>query len=339
MNIIQNYQLKLFNSRINNQQLQSNPTFGMKQYIAPKMAVLTGATASALVAQVLTKPNFTKAGETAEKQQIRTEEYKINETKEAAVKILNRSIVFGPKEYEKLSKEDIIILREYGEIFKKNPDVRKSIDFTTKYGKIILDRLHEKYSDGFIFVSVGRSLALFAKYLEFHGEDVKYCPISWLKVHPEYDDFFLCEYKKYLDNIGLTRKLAKNTQKTIVMADYNNNGTSLNCFRNLMSEPLIGISEGEKVKYAPLTPCKLFEQNNWIFSKNDDFWRDYYFDEVILDEEIHKKYTSIPYLSIFDFGQPKYCGKRILDKYYQNGNRFEENFATKMMNFLIADSM
>lgn len=66
MKITPNYKLRPFNinSKVNNQALQTNPTFGMKQYIAPKIAILSGAAASALAAEVLAQCATTKATST-----------------------------------------------------------------------------------------------------------------------------------------------------------------------------------------------------------------------------------------------------------------------------------
>ena len=57
MNVIPNYQLKSFDLKVNNQQLQTNPSFRMKQYATPKIASLTGAAAFALLGTVLAAQN------------------------------------------------------------------------------------------------------------------------------------------------------------------------------------------------------------------------------------------------------------------------------------------
>ena len=49
-----------------------------------------------------------------------------------------------------------------------------------------------------------------------------------------------------------------------------------------------------------------------------------------------KKFTSIPHLDPVSYNP---YGEKIFNKYYQNNNRFEEDFNTKMMNFLIADNV
>ena len=62
MNISPNYCLKSFNSNVSTQQLQTNPSFGIKSYVTPAVTILTGTAASALAAQLLVNLNTTKTG-------------------------------------------------------------------------------------------------------------------------------------------------------------------------------------------------------------------------------------------------------------------------------------
>ena len=149
----------------------------------------------------------------------------------AAESILKRSIVFGPEEYKMLKPEELSTLREYGKFFREQD--AEIVDFIVDFSKYFSKRIHEKYPDGFIFVSVGRSPAFLAKRLEFEGEKVMYCPISSLRTYRDidYSSKFLRLFKKYLDSIGLTKELAQTTDKPIIICDYTHVGTSLDNFR------------------------------------------------------------------------------------------------------------
>ena len=254
----------------------------------------------------------------------------------AAEEILNQNTIFDLEKYKKLSRKEIDILREYGEIFKQTD--KRTINFIINFGKQFSQRLQEKYPNSFTFVSVGRSPVFLAKYLEFQGEDVKYCPISDIAngfFKPgEYSSGFIKEYKKYLDSIGLTKEFVQTTKKPIIITDYTYEGCSLSNFRMLLASPEIGITEGEKVKYCPITECEIFKRENWIFDCGFENSKEYI---DIMENEMTKLYTSIPYFNYRKYQDGLYSA--ILDKYYQNDNKFEENFRTKIVNFLIADSI
>ena len=266
--------------------------------------------------------------------------------KNAAEEIFNRAIVFGKEEYKNLSNADIAILREYQKFFLEDRSINYVFSFITKFGKVFSERMHEKFPNGFTFVSVGRSPAFLAKYMEFQGEDVKYCPISNMRFGFEQESFtphFVETYKKYLDSIGLTKEMVKNAQKPIIIADYNYEGHSLKNFKSLMSLPEIGIKEGEKLKFCPITLCPKFERDNCIFNYDPygriagktekwNFSDSFYVDNMEYNKT--KWYTGIPYLDVRNFGEGE---ENILNIYYQNGNKFEENFYVKMMNFLVLE--
>ncbi len=272
----------------------------------------------------------------------------IEHCKNDAEQIFSRSIVFGSEEYQNLSNKELTTLRKYIDIFYKTDilynyeEKFKCANFIKSFGKLFSERLHEKYPEGFIFVSVGRSPAFLAKYLEFQGEEVKYCPISGLHCNylQHFPVSFIQEYKNYLYNIGLTKELAENTQKPIIITDYVEHGHTLYYFRRLLTLPQIGIKEGEMVKYSPITACNYFEEGNWIFKSKpviyDKFGRYDY--REFMNNEKTKQFTSIPSLGVKSL-KPGSRGYEILQKYYQDGNKFEEDFDTKMMNFIIADSI
>jgi len=252
------------------------------------------------------------------------------ELKTAVENILNRNIVFGPKEYKNLSKEDLSILREFKHTFSES-DVYHSIGTIIWFARNFSKGIHEKYPEGFTLVAIGRSPAFLAKYLEFQGEDVKYCPISNIRCNTEFSPYFVQAYKKYLDSIGLTADLAKTTKKPIIVTDYVYNGCTRRNFLKLLSLPEIGIEIGEKVMFWSIADIVSASTGICDFPKNTYRWL---FDETMAE----KRYTSIPSISAISYKEG--ClGEEKFNKYYQNGNKFEENFDTKMMNFILADTV
>ena len=260
---------------------------------------------------------------------------------EKAEGILSRSIVFGPEEYKNLSNADAEILREYSKYFIEKDS--RVINFILDFGRLFSKRIHEKYPNGFIFVPLGRSPAFLGKYLEFQGEDVKYCPISGLQRYKKFSTDFIKTYKKYLDTIGLTKEFAENTQKQIIITDHTNSGNTLAQFEDLLASPEIGIKEGEKVIFIPIIYSGFGRSGKGIFNchwmylryKDDDCNIGEDYGDVVAIQQSHKKYTSIPWL----YTDLKNLTEETLSKFYDNKNRFKENFDTKMMNFIIADSI
>ena len=267
----------------------------------------------------------------------------INKLK-AAQSIFDRSIVFGPKEYKILSIAELDVLRECSKYFTETNS--KIVNFILDFGKLFSNRIHEKYPNGFIFVSVGRSPAFLAKYLEFQGKEVKYCPISNIRNYTEFSSYFVQKYKKYLDSIGLTNEFVQKTQKPIIITDYTYWGGTLDNFSDLLAMPQIGINKGENVIYSPITKGNSrYSRENNIFDCWPDKINNYFEDEYGFSDALYidmmgndktKQFTSIPHLDPISF-KPNGIGEKIFNKYYQNNNRFEEDFNTKMMNFLIAD--
>lgn len=263
------------------------------------------------------------------------------ELKKLAEPILARSIVFGPNEYRNLSKADLDILRKFGENYKDSGITRFLLDF----GEFFSKQIHKKYPDGFVFVSVGRSPAFLGKFLEFQGEDVKYCPISGKleSYRSNISPSFAKKYKKYLDTIGLTEEFVKNSPKPIIITDFCNTGQTLYRFEKFLELPEIGI-KGEKLIYSPITDNGFWENKNSIFNC---CWTDLHYENVdydiseyygsIMPFMLHKeKFTSIPQLYVwFDDNE----ADEIFGKFYSNGNKFEENFDTKMINFLTAEKV
>ncbi len=263
-------------------------------------------------------------------------------------KILDRSSVFGLKEYKKLLPKELTTMRDIGKYLLDSDN--KTINFILNFGKYFSEQMHKKFPNGFIFVSLGRSPAFLGKYLEFQGEEVKYCPLSHMhtKDIENFSQDLVNAYKKYLDTIGLTNELARTTKKPIIITDYNFEGYSLRNFRKFLALSEINIYEGKKVKFCPITQCDGFKNENFIFDDcpHAEYWArpnrwdfsDRLYIEMMEDRQFPKKYTSIPKIDAKTFKAGDYYDKE-LNKFYQNGNKFEENYDIKRMNFLIADSI
>ena len=262
---------------------------------------------------------------------------KESELKTAVENILNRSIVFGPKEYKKLSNEELSIMREYRKYF-ENTDL-KNIPNMLYISKLFSEGIHKQYPNGFTLVSIGRSPAFLAKYLEFQGADVKYCPVSnlssiRLRVTPD----FIQAYKKYLGSIGLTADFVETTEKPIIFTDFVFDGDTLRNFKSLLALPEFDMNNDKKMHFrsiAAFTESGLLQQKGSYYLL-DGMYRKY---RKVFDEPPTAKsmYSSVPYIDAQSYKVgTSYEGELL--KYHQNGNQFEENFDTKMMNFILADS-
>lgn len=252
---------------------------------------------------------------------------------QAAHRILDRSLAFGVKEYEALSHDDWAILKSVGGMFRQKD--KRTKDFIIRFGEQFSERVHERYPNGFTFVSIGRSPAFLAKRLEFEGEDVRYCPISHLTCRHDikFTPHLIQTYKKYLDTIGLTSEFAKTTDKPIVMVDYIHEGFSICNFERLLRSPEIGIKRGKNVEFVPIAingQAGFFNFKGYI--PNKPLFLD------MMENEYPKEYTSIPYIDAREF-KPRCEAEKRLNEFYQNGNQFKENIKTKMMNFLVIDNM
>ena len=262
---------------------------------------------------------------------------KETQLKTSVENILNRSIVFGPKEYKNLSKEELSVLRDYQKYF-VNADL-KNIPNMLYIAKLFSEGMHQQYPNGFTLVSIGRSPAFLAKYLEFQGEDVKYCPVSnlssiRLRVTPD----FIQAYKKYLDSIGLTADFVETTEKPIIFTDFVFDGDTLRNFKSLLALPEFDMNNDKKMHFmsiAAFTESGLLQQKGSYYLL-DGMYRKY---RKVFDEPPTAKsmYSSVPYIDAQSYKVgTSYEGELL--KYYKNGNQFEEKFDTKMMNFILADS-
>ena len=204
--------------------------------------------------------------------------------------------------------------------------------------KLFSEGIHKEYPNGFTLVSIGRSPAFLAKYLEFQGVDVKYCPISHLgSIRLRVTSDFIQAYKKYLDNIGLTADYVETTEKPIVFTDFVYDGGTIRNFKRLLALPEFGMSNEEKMHFVSIAR---YAEIGYSLQNNSYYGIESMYNKYrnIFDQAPTAKsmYTSIPYIDAQRYkAGSSYEGK--LTKYYQNDNQFEENFDTKMMNFILAD--
>ena len=126
----------------------------------------------------------------------------------------------------------------------------------------------------------------------------------------------------------MTADLARTTEKPIVITDYEFYGGTKRNFLKLLELPEIGIERGEKVVFRNIADIASERAEVDKFPAKTYHWL---FDETMAE----KRYTSIPRIDASRYKAG--CEyEEEFNKYYQNGNRFEENFDTKMMNFILA---
>ncbi|MCI1273406.1 MAG: hypothetical protein LKG27_03110 [Clostridiaceae bacterium] len=95
--------------------------------------------------------------------------------------------------------------------------------------------LDKKYGENnYIFLSLGTSPSTVAKALEFMGVETKYMPgskLSELYCHHPHFYYKIKAYAKYMNDLGIERKLLKSRQKKLVCYDFTFSGESLRMFK------------------------------------------------------------------------------------------------------------
>lgn len=190
---------------------------------------------------------------------------------------------FGMKEYHKLTEEQKLQLRDF------YPFPKEDLTNILEMHSTIERKLDRRFPNGFTFVAIGRSPALFAKIFEFKGIDSKICPISnfnlirnlanKLKPHE------VSKYGEYLKEIGISKSTVKKATKPFIFTDYTNSGASLNNFQGLLARDEIGINSGGNARFISLNEQLLdFSQSDLI-------------KKYLRDSEI-KDYSPTPHLSL-----------------------------------------
>ena len=153
-----------------------------------------------------------------------------------------------------------------------------------------------------------------------------------LRVSPD----FIQEYKKYLDSIGLTPDFVQATNKPIIFTDFVFDGCTIRNFEKLLALPEIGMDNKQKMHFNSIG---LFTEYELLSTKNyNDVDYMYKIYRRIFDiDPVKWKYSPMPSINSRDYNAG--CREEEkFKKYYDNGNRFEEDFDTKMMNFILAET-
>lgn len=243
--------------------------------------------------------------------------------------ILRKVETFGLKEYNALTKNEIKTLRN-----SLDEKLIRDRDTIIMLAEIVKKNLEKKFPEGYVFVSIGNSPNIIAKALEHQRVDVKYCPVSELKM--EQSDFIhniknrgtyqrgLEVYKNYLDEIGLSQKDINDSNKKICFIDYTFTGNSLKNFETMLNSPEIKLNS-PKFKFLSLN-------NDLILHESGD---DYAFLNKIIENKFEimdlKDYADYKTISLntiysaFDIKNrkssdlPKLMDFAIIDKYKKEG--------------------
>lgn len=232
---------------------------------------------------------------------------------------------FSAKDYEKLSDSEVSKIKDLC------PDsIKDVVDDNVILGSKFKESLDEKYGkDGYIFVSIGTSPALLAKFFEFSGVETKYLPISNLE-NASYDKKLIKKefdnYRQFLSQQGIDKKQLEKGNKKAIFYDYTHTGLSLNRFKDLMMNELCLPSD--KVEFRSLN--KDIEDS--VKSVKGQFIEDIYvnFAKFYIKEYFIKanaeEYAGVPHLN--------WCNLQEIRK----GN--EENTPkSQMYNFLLIDKL
>lgn len=89
--------------------------------------------------------------------------------------------------------------------------------------------LDSKYGDkNYTLISLGRSMSAICEIVQDLGGNVKFIPLSTMKIRTNYSDDSIKVLKNYLESIGLTKKsIEKDPRHKYILFDYANSGESL----------------------------------------------------------------------------------------------------------------
>lgn len=232
-----------------------------------------------------------------------------------------RGKTFTKEDYKSLNKEEKEYLREIIDTpYYDKPNsvprgasstIRQDRDFFIKLSKKMKKKLDKDYPEGWSFISLGGSPSVFAKTLEYMGEDAKELPFSFESaLYSAYNDINM---EKYLDDLSITKEYLNDGKKKIV-TDFTWSGNSLRAIEIKMRK------------------CEHFNSNVEYESLQDLIRKDLsdkekykLFDFFLLNEHI-KAYSSAPSMHEPDM----YDVERI-------NNEYEWSISAKLMNFALID--
>ena len=155
--------------------------------------------------------------------------------------ILKRVSDFTPQGYENMSSDSKVFLR------KCTPDRMQELAKTTcDIAYKLKNKFDIRYGENnYMVIAVGRSMASVAETLNFIGGEAVVIPLSELRFYlpDQVPDMEL--YRKYLEQIGLTKeKIQNNPDKRFILMDYAVSGDSLRTAREFLERPeLLGKSD------------------------------------------------------------------------------------------------
>ncbi len=171
----------------------------------------------------------------------------------AANFVLRKYKKFTPQDFKSLNKVERGILERasseyYDDAYVAVVDASKLMKkyFDTKYG-----------SDGYVFVSIGRSLEAFANAMGYMGVQSKVLPISGLHGYSGgYRKIISQEgfsnYSDYMKQIGIDAQVIKESGKKYIFSDYSYYGDTMRVVKDILKSQGIKGSQVEFVDFEPL---------------------------------------------------------------------------------------
>lgn len=163
--------------------------------------------------------------------------YSNQSEKELSTQIFKKTRKFSIRNYNKLSKEQLEVLRSYCE---NDMQAKEAAQDNLEIGLKLKEYLDNEYGeDKYVFVSIGRSPAGIARVMEFCGVQTKYLPISNLRNYEDEDCAYgaangLREYGKYLHRQGITNEDIEFSDKKYLFFDFTDKGKSLRFVEKLI---------------------------------------------------------------------------------------------------------
>lgn len=216
----------------------------------------------------------------------------------------------GVNEYNKLTRMQKHRLRNF------YPFPKEDVTNILEMHSTIEQNLNRNFPNGYTFVAIGRSPALFAKIFEFKGIDSKICPISALgldkNLAPLFKSSEVSKYGEYLKEIGISKETVENTPKPFIFTDFTATGNSLHNFQGILARDEIGIRRSKNVIFVSLNDQLLYNSQSHLIDK-------YLFESAI------KTYSPTPRVIPCDIGKIK----KIIQE--------SQSIKAKLMEFHIID--
>lgn len=187
-------------------------------------------------------------------------------------------------------------------------DVERNYEISKKFK----ESLDEKYGENnYIFECIGTSPAGIGRFLEFSGIEVHYLPISALRKLVNASQLILYahqqgidKYGDFLASQGIKKGMEKETDKHILFYDYTESGTTLNTFKDILSE-FYGVNvKDKKIEFRSLNS----DLKKFSSSLQDEKEAKLYIDAYLSGERIGD-YTGVPHLRVNSLDYVKFLSK------------------------------